>query len=89
MMFHRTRIKNKTVEDRVYICGKKLVNVNNTKFLGVIIDSKLNWSDHIIYTKNKISKSIGILTKNKKILKLKNIEKSLFFICLSIPHILH
>ena len=24
MMFHRTRIKNKTVEDSVHICGKKL-----------------------------------------------------------------
>ena len=30
-----TRIKNKTVEDRVHICGENLVNVNNTKFLCV------------------------------------------------------
>ena len=87
MMFHRTRIKNKKV-DRVHICGKNLANVNNTKFLGVIIDSKLNWSDHIRYIKNKISKSIGILTKIRRFLNKKNIEKSLFFICLSIPHIL-
>ena len=67
---------------------KNLANVNNTKFLGVIIDSKLNWSDHIRYIKNKISKSIGILTKIKRFLNKKNNEKSLFFICLSIPHIL-
>ena len=87
MMFHRTQIKNKTVEDGVHISGKNLVNVNNTKFLGVIIDSKLKWSDHIRYTKNKISKSIGILTKIRRFLN-KNIEKSLFLICLSIPHIL-
>ena len=60
MMFHRTRIKNKTVEGRVHICGKNFVSVNNTKFLGVIFNSKLNWSDHIRYIMNKISKSIGI-----------------------------
>ena len=33
----------------------------NTKFLGVIIDSKLNWAAHILYIKNKISKSIGMM----------------------------
>ena len=72
MMFHRTRTKNKTVEDRMHISGKKLVNDNNTKFLGVIIDSKLNWSDHIRYIKNKISKSIGILTKIRRLLNKKH-----------------
>ena len=72
MMFHRTRIKNKTVEDRVHICRKNLANVNNTKFLGLIIDSKLNWSDHIRYINNKISKSIGILTKIRRFLNKKH-----------------
>ena len=60
MMFHRTRIKNKAAEDRVHLCGNNLISVSNTKFLEVIIDSNLNWSDHITYIKNKISKSIGI-----------------------------
>ena len=46
MMFHRTRIKNKAAEDRVHLCGINLISVSNTKFLGVIIDSKLNWSDY-------------------------------------------
>ena len=55
MMFHRTRNKNETFEDRVHICGKIEVNVNNSKFVGVIIDSKLNWLDHIGYINNKIS----------------------------------
>ena len=68
MLFHRTRIKHKVHEDRVHISGSNLVKVNNIKFLGVIIDSKLNWSDHIAYIKNKISKSIGILTKIRRFL---------------------
>ena len=60
---HRTRIKNKAAVDRVHLCGNNLVSVSYTKFLGVIIDSRLNWSDHITYIQHKISKSIGILTK--------------------------
>ena len=60
MMFHCTRLKNKAPDDRVHLCGYNLVSVNNTKFLGVILDSKLNWSDHITYIEDNISKSIGI-----------------------------
>ena len=78
MMFHRTRIKNKTAEDRVHLCGNNLVSVSNTKFLAVIIDSKLNWSNHITYIKNKFSKSIGILTKIKRFLNKKTL-RNLYF----------
>ena len=37
--------------------------VNNTKCLGVIINSTLSWDDHIKIIRGKISKSIGIITK--------------------------
>ena len=36
------------------------------KFLGVILDNKLIWNEHIQNVKNKICKSIGILCKCKK-----------------------
>ena len=42
--------------------------VKSTKFLGVIIDNKLRWNDHITYVKNKISKSLGILYKIRRYL---------------------
>ena len=35
--------------------------VNNTKFLGVIINNKLTWDEHIKTIYNKVSKSIGII----------------------------
>ena len=31
------------------------------KFLGILIDEKLNWKDHIANVKSKLSKSIAIL----------------------------
>ena len=40
--------------------------VIKTKFLGVILDNKLTWKQHITHTSNKASKSIGILQKAKK-----------------------
>ena len=63
MMFHRTRIKYNHRD--IIINGENVAYTKNTKFLGAIIDNKLTWSDHIIYIKNKISKSIGILHKTR------------------------
>ena len=41
---------------------------SSTKFLGVIIDSRLKFTPHIQYIRNKTSKNIGILYKLRKIL---------------------
>ena len=46
--------------------GKTVQYVSTTKFIGVIIDNKLKWNDHIIYIKNEISKSIGIISKMRQ-----------------------
>ena len=73
-MFHRTRIKHKAPEIKVHISGNNIVCVNNTKFFGLIIDSKLNWSDHITYINTTISKSIGILTKIRRFLDEKTLR---------------
>ena len=78
MMFHRTRIKHKAPEIKVHISGNNIVCVINTKFLGLIIDSKLNWSNQITYIKNKMSKSIGILTKIRRFLD-KKIFRNLYY----------
>ena len=76
MMFHRTRIKC-TSRD-VIIRGNSLECTNSTKFLGVIIDNKLNWSEHITYIKNKIAKSIGVIHKTRNFLNDKTL-RNLYF----------
>ena len=66
MLFHRARIKgNKSV---VKINDSVLNRVNNMKYLGVIIDHKLKWCEHISYVKNKVSKSLGIIFKARVVL---------------------
>ena len=41
--------------DDLLIDGNRISDINETKFLGVIIDNKLNWSPHVKY----ISKTIA------------------------------
>ena len=42
--------------------------VYKTKLLGVVIDSKLNWKDHVAMVQSKLSKSIAIMHKAKHLL---------------------
>ena len=67
MVFHRARLKPNNNNDIIMV-GNILTKVNSAKYLGVIIDHKLNWIDHIAYVKNKISKDIGIIYKARSVL---------------------
>jgi hypothetical protein len=53
----------------IHINNMPLEKVNYTKFLGVVIDSKLSWSHHVKFIKTKIAKSIGLLCRAKKVLR--------------------
>ena len=47
--------------------------MTKTKFLGLILDNKLNWKSHALYLSSKISKSIGILSLARKFLNQKTL----------------
>lgn len=63
------KIDNTTI-DRVYV----------TKFLGVLIDDKLSWKDHINMIKSKLTKTIAIIYRAKYLLD----KKSLFILYCSL-----
>ena len=69
MVFNLGRT-NRDSSNKILINGVNIERVNNAKFLGVILDSKLSWLQHIQYLKVKISKGIGILSKARKCLSL-------------------
>ena len=50
MIFHRPKFKT-TAQD-VVMQNSALTCVTTTKFLGVIIDHKFKWNDHITYVKS-------------------------------------
>ena len=66
MIFHRARIKTNSI--KLALGKSALKHVTFTKFIGVIIDDKLKFDNHISYIKNKISKGLGILIKARKYL---------------------
>ena len=58
MIFGRS---NQPDHHRVYIDNIVIERVNCNKFLGVIIDSKLSWSDHVSYIRHKMSKNLSVM----------------------------
>lgn len=56
---------NAMSDQSISIDGTQVKIVNETKFLGVIIDSKLSWKPHVRHIKTKISKSLSIINKAK------------------------
>ena len=56
--------RNKCINDAdIRTNNISIQRVYVTKFRGVLIDSKLNWKNHIDYICKKIAKCIGILLK--------------------------
>ena len=47
----------------LYIDDIEIKETPTMKYLGVIIDAKLNWVSHVTNVKNKIAKGIGIMKK--------------------------
>ena len=50
-----------------------LSKTQNLKYLGVILDHKVSWIQHISYAKNKIAKGIGIMYKARRHLGSKSL----------------
>ena len=53
---------------KLIIDGTSIDRKSSTKFLGVIVDERLSFTDHIKYTKGKIARGLGILYKSRRIL---------------------
>ena len=64
LLFHRVRLKGTDVLVKMDDCT--LNRANSIKYLGVIIDHKLNRIEHIAYVKNKISKGVGIMFRDRQ-----------------------
>ena len=58
-------------EPKISIETRNTEHVYKRKFMGVVIDSKMNWRSHIDFIANRIFKNIGIIVKVKNKLNLK------------------
>ena len=61
------RKRRENTEVSIYLNNEPLEQVNNIKYLGIILDSKLNVREHIIHTSRKCSTLIHALAKSAKL----------------------
>ena len=66
MVFSKKHMANSDLQ--IEINGEIITRCQKTKFLGVIIDEKVTWREHINYISGKVSKGIGIIIKARKVL---------------------
>ena len=67
-MLFRPRNSQKQLNNQILINGVSITRVTECKFLGVVLDEGLTWKNHIAYLRSKISKSIGVINKARKLL---------------------
>ena len=67
MIFSRSET---TLNKPLLLLGKRILQIKEAKFLGVIIDEKLTWTKHVKTVKSKMSRYIGVLCKIKSYLPL-------------------
>ena len=83
-MIFRPKGKNE-ICPTININGSNIQEVDNAKFLGMIIDNKLNWLEHIRYISRKIVKGTGIIIKARKSFETETLLN--FYNALIFPHI--
>ena len=67
------RPKGKTeICPSIHICGANIIEVDSAKFLGIVIDNRLNWVEHVKCISRKIAKGIGIIIKQEILLNLRH-----------------
>ena len=65
-MIFRSKRRKVHTDNNLYINGSKIDKVENTKFLGVTIDSQLSWQKHVSIVKGKIARGLGVICKARK-----------------------
>lgn len=71
----------------LYILNEKVKRVHSCKFLGVYINSSLNWNDHLSHVKSQVSKAIGSLYHLKSTVPQK-ILRSIYYALVQ-PYLLY
>ena len=84
LMIFRPRGKNE-VCPTIHICGAEIQEVDSAKFLGIMVDNKLNWMEHIKCISRKIAKGIGIIIKARKSFESETLLN--LYNALILPHI--
>ena len=68
MVFSNSKHKSTNLDMNIKILNHKIEQITTFNFLGLTINSNMNWDSHIEKISNKISRTVGILNKLKHFL---------------------
>ena len=66
MIFHAHQ-KRISPTSTISIERKNILRVNETKFIGVTMDSHLTWASHLNRVKQKVARGLGVLNRARKV----------------------
>ena len=72
--------KNSNTEFEITVNQTVLTSVSNTKFLGVVLDDKLSWKEHVVKLKTKLKKKFWIVMLRKNYIKLSWLKNMLYYV---------
>ena len=76
----------RTWDIKIKIDGKKIQPSRYVKYLGILIDSHLNWNYHIDQLSTKLSRAVGMLAKIRYYVSHKTLQMIYHGIFSSILH---
>ena len=88
-MIFRSKHRKAVFSNNIKINGTDIDRVESTKYLGVYIDSKLNWSKHINFIKGKNCKSCWYHLQSKKEFKQRNSTCTVVLVCIPVLAVLY
>ena len=85
MVFGSKKVREKVKESGLRVNnGERIEWVDNFKYLGVIVDEKLKFEEHVEYVRKKVARKLGVIRKIKKTLSKKT--KEILFKSIVFPH---
>ena len=59
-----SQISKDLLNGHIFFCGSKLEQEDSASYLGITVNSKLKWSEHISSISSKASRSLGLIKRN-------------------------
>ena len=78
----KSKLENDNMKIQVRVCGDIIEESQSEKLLGIIVNNNLNWKDHLHGNKEntglltKLSRTVGVLKKMRKIMPIKIFKQS-------------
>ena len=66
IIFNKQPNKTCDYEFKLKINNNLIKRVNSIKYLGVLIDSKLSWSEHVDYLNLQLARYLGLFTRLRR-----------------------